>query len=162
MCLCKVRSKFLLIHFVLFLPPFQHWTYIYWSELAQSCPTLCDPMDSSQPSSSAHGIFQARILEWVVISFSRGSSWPRDRTQVSHIVGRSFTVWATREAHSWTTVRGSNCPRPQTNVLPLFQSNPQQDESSNFIGIPGAPCENQSTLLITTFWYWILACVWFV
>ena len=47
--------------------------------------------------SSIHGIFQASILEWVAISFSRGSSWPRDQTRVSHIVGRCFTVWATRE-----------------------------------------------------------------
>ena len=53
------------------------------SEVAQSCPTLGDPRDCSPPGSSVHGIFQARILEWVAISFSRGSSWPRDRTQVS-------------------------------------------------------------------------------
>ena len=51
--------------------------------VAQSCPTLCDPMDHSLPGSSVHGIPQARILEWVAISSSRGSSWPRDRTQVS-------------------------------------------------------------------------------
>ena len=49
----------------------------------QSCPTLCDSMDCSPPGSSAHGIFQARILEWVVVSFSRGSSRPRDQTRVS-------------------------------------------------------------------------------
>ena len=64
------------------------------SEVAQSCPTLCDPMDCSLPGSSVHGIFQARVPEWVAISFSRGSSQPRDWTQVSHIVGRRFTVWA--------------------------------------------------------------------
>ena len=68
------------------------------SEVAQSCPTLCDPMDCSLPGSSIHGIFQARVLEWVAISFSRGSSWPRNRTRVSHIAGRCFTIWATREA----------------------------------------------------------------
>ena len=56
-------------------------------------------MDCSPPGSSVHGIFQAWILEWVAVSFSRGSSWPRDRTRVSRIVGRRFTVWATREAH---------------------------------------------------------------
>ena len=66
------------------------------SEVAQLCLTLCDPMDCSLPGSSVHGIFQARILEWVAISFSRGSSQPSDRTQVSHIVGRCFTIWATR------------------------------------------------------------------
>jgi len=64
------------------------------SEVAQSCLTLCDPMDCSLLSPSGHGIFQATILEWVAISFSRGSSWPRDGTQVSRIVGRCFTVWA--------------------------------------------------------------------
>ena len=67
------------------------------SEVAQSCPILCDPMDCSLPGSSVHGIFQARVLEWVAISFSRRSSWPRDWTQVSRIVDRRFTVWATRE-----------------------------------------------------------------
>ena len=69
-----------------------------WSEVAQSCPTLCDPMDCSLPGSSVHGIFQAKVLEWIAISSSRGSSRPRDQTQISHIVGRRFTIWATREA----------------------------------------------------------------
>ena len=48
------------------------------SQVAQSCPTLCDPMDCSLPGSSVHGIFQARVLKWVVISFSKGSSHPED------------------------------------------------------------------------------------
>ena len=65
--------------------------------VAQSCPTLCDPMDCSPPGSSVHEIFQARILEWVAISFSRGSSQPRDWTRVSCTAGRFFTDWATRE-----------------------------------------------------------------
>ena len=60
------------------------------------CPTLCDPMDYG---SSVHGVFQARILEWVAMSSSRESSWFRDRTQVSCIAGRFFTIWVTREAH---------------------------------------------------------------
>ena len=55
------------------------------SEVAQSCPTLCDPMDCSLPDSSIHGIFQARVLEWGAISFSRGPFWPRDQTWVSQI-----------------------------------------------------------------------------
>ena len=55
------------------------------SELAQSCPTLCDPMDCSLQRSSVHEIFQTRVLEWVAISFSRGSSQPRDRICVSFI-----------------------------------------------------------------------------
>ena len=60
------------------------------SEVTQPCPTLCNPMDCSLPGSSVHEIFQARILEWVAISFSRGSSQSRDQTRVSRIVGRCF------------------------------------------------------------------------
>ena len=71
------------------------------SEVTQSCLTVCDPMDCSPPGSSDHGILPARILEWVAISFSRGSSQPRDRTQVSRIEGRCFNLWTTREAPSY-------------------------------------------------------------
>ena len=60
------------------------------NEVTQSCLPLCDPMDSSLTGSSVHGIFQARVLEWVAISFSRGSSQPRDQTHVSCIVGSRF------------------------------------------------------------------------
>ena len=62
-------------------------------KVSQSCPTLCDPVDCI-----VHGILQARILEWVAIPFSRGSSQPRDWTQVSCIAGGFSTSWATREA----------------------------------------------------------------
>ena len=58
----------------------------------ESCPTFCDPMDCSLPGSFVHGILQARILEWVAIAFSRISSSPRDRTQVSNITGRFLTI----------------------------------------------------------------------
>ena len=61
----------------------------------------CEPMDCSLPGSSVHGIFQVGIPEWVAFAFSRGSSQPRDRTQVSHIEGRHFTIRATREAFIW-------------------------------------------------------------
>ena len=64
------------------------------SEVTQSCPTLCDPVDCSLPGFSIHGILQARILEWVTISFSRGSFWPRDWTCISCIfcTGRWFST----------------------------------------------------------------------
>ena len=65
-----------------------------------SCSVMSDSLqlhDCSLPGSSVHGILQARILEWVAISFSRGSSGPRARTQVSHIAGRFFTIRVTRE-----------------------------------------------------------------
>ena len=61
-------------------------------KVAQLCPSIFDPMDL------VHGILQARILEWVAFPFSRGSSQPRDQTQVSRIAGRFFTSSATREA----------------------------------------------------------------
>ena len=67
-----------------------------WNRLVLSDSSR--PVDCSPPSSSVHGIVQARILEWVAVSFSRGSSWPRDRTQVSHIAGRRFNLCTTREA----------------------------------------------------------------
>ena len=76
----------------------QSWIFILFCEVAQSCLTLCNPMDCSLPGFSVHGILQARILEWVTISFSRGSSRPRDWTRVSCIGGRCFNLWATREA----------------------------------------------------------------
>ena len=66
-----------------------------WNEVAQSFPTLCDPMDCSLPGSSVHGMFQARTLEWVAIAFSNPNLQPRDWIQVSHIVGRRSTSWAT-------------------------------------------------------------------
>ena len=60
-------------------------------KVAQSCLTLCNLMDCSPPGSSVHGILQARIVEWVAVPFSRGSSQLKDRNQVSHIAGGFFT-----------------------------------------------------------------------
>ena len=81
-------------------------------EVTQSCPILCDPKDCSPPGTPVHGILQAR-MEWVALPFSRGFSWPRDRTWVSCIAGRFFTLWATREAH---------CSRNAANYLSLCGS----------------------------------------
>ena len=65
-------------------------------KVTQLCPSLCDSMDYS-----VHVILQARILEWVAFPFSRGSSQPRNRTQVSHIAGGFFTSWATGQAQEY-------------------------------------------------------------
>ena len=65
--------------------------------VAQSCPTLCNPMDCSSPGFSVHGILQARILEWSAMPFFRGFSRPKVQTQVSHIACRFFIIWATRD-----------------------------------------------------------------
>ena len=72
---------------------------IWVCQLLSHVLTLFDPMNWSPPVSSIHRIFQARILEWVAMPFSKGSSRPRDRTQISHIAGRLFTIWPNREAH---------------------------------------------------------------
>ena len=75
--------------------------------VAQSCLTVCNPVDCRSPGSSVHGILQARILEWVAMLFSRGSSRPRDQTWVSHMAGRFFTIWATGDQFSSVT---QSCP----------------------------------------------------
>ena len=109
---------------------------IRWGEVAQSFPTLCDPMDCSLQAFSVHGILQARILEWITVSFSRGSSRPRDRTQVSRIGGRCFNLWATREAQIYwvrnhcssmllihtTAADQARVQRPRVNGLRAFKS----------------------------------------
>ena len=66
--------------------------------VAQSCPTLCNPWTAAHQASLSMGILQAKILEWIAMPSSRRSSQPRDRSQVSCIVGGFFTIWATREA----------------------------------------------------------------
>ena len=84
-------------------------------------------MDGSLPGSSFHRIFQARVLEWVAISFSRRSSQPRDWTQVSHIVGRCFTIWATREEPKevWKSLKEGNL------ALPLWQEEINRQDGYN-------------------------------
>ena len=84
-----------IMEFKVLKPPSQPLPY-HEMRVAQLCPTLGNPMDHR-----VHGILHARILEWVAFPFSRGSSQPRDRTQVSCITGKFFTSWATREA-TWT------------------------------------------------------------
>ena len=75
-------------------------------KVAQSCPTVCDPRNYT-----VRGILQARILEWVAFPFSKGSSQPRDWTQISDVAGRFFTSWATKEAQKYWS--GLPCPPPE-------------------------------------------------
>ena len=88
--------------------------------VAQSCSTLCNPTDCSPPGSFVHGILQARILECVAISYSREPSTPRDRTQVSCIAGRFFTIWPPgKPILEWGAIsysKGSSQPRDRTCV----------------------------------------------
>ena len=102
--------------------------------VTQSWPTLCDPMDCIPPGSSVHGIFQARILEWVAISFSRGSSRPRDRTQVFCIAGRFFTIRTTREAQSHVGNGNSPCSHLQTSQI----TSGRNKQDRNLLGIAAA------------------------
>ena len=91
----SIKVNFLIMAIILSLYKMFRGIWIYREvKVAQLSPTLCNPMDYT-----VHGIFQDRILEWVVFPFSRGSSLPREQTQVSYIAGRFFTSWATREAH---------------------------------------------------------------
>ena len=100
--------------------------------------------------SSVHGIFQARVLEWVVISFSRGSSHPRDQTQVSHTVGRHFTIWAPREAQEKGNL--NICVRhPATKKLWMFSVQTRgkgwrgeglaSGSHGDFVSFPWLPCQ---------------------
>ena len=89
------------------------------SEVTQSCPTLCDPMDCRRLGSSIHRIFQARILEWIAISFSKGSSPPRDWTQVSCIPGR---LWGGSDSKDPGSIPGSGRSLGQRNGNPLQYS----------------------------------------
>ena len=93
-------------------------------KVTQWCITLWDPMNCSPPGSSLHGILQARIPEWISIPFSRWSSWPRDQTQVSHIAGRFFTIWVTREAHSGVTAAAKSLQSCPTLCDPIDSSPP--------------------------------------
>ena len=77
--------------------------------VAQWCPTRCNSMSCSLPGSSVPGILQARILEWIVIPFSRGTSRIRDGTRVSYIAGRFLTLWTTREGYGKDQELSSVC-----------------------------------------------------
>ena len=99
--LFHVNTDFHLFYFWWYDPLMAHFFTFYVSEKhkLQSCPTLCNPKDCT-----IHRILQARILECIAFPFPRGSSQPRDWTNVSHTAGRFFTSWATREAWYWEIV----------------------------------------------------------
>ena len=102
-------------------------------EITQSCLTLCRP---HAPGSSVHGILQARVLEWVAISFSRGSSQPGDWTQVSCIAGGFVTVWATREAQL-----------PNTSLIKKKYSLKERKESFYNLSWEGKTCCSVHSIL---------------
>ena len=119
--------------------------------------TLCNAMDCSLPCSSVHGIFQARILEWVSISSSRGSSWTRDRTHVSRIscIGRWVLYeWATQGALTGIFSAKKQNKRPQKESLMLNSTSPNQD----FIMVSAFPEMGSSTSQSGTTWSALARC----
>ena len=109
------------------------------AKLLQLCLTQCDPMNSSLPGSSVHGILQARILELVAMPFSRASSWPRDQTHVSCIAGRFLTaeprgnsrhLWGCIFSSQWFTLLWEQ--RESIHVITLLSS--VSEEGPWFVG----------------------------
>ena len=105
-------------------------TWLTWKCESLCHVWFCDPVDCSPPGSSVHGILQARILEWVAISFSKGSSWPRDWTKFFHTTGRLFTIWSPREAKTYmkltrsclTTCGPMDCSLPGCSIHGILQA----------------------------------------
>ena len=127
------------------------WHYVTsaseWVQVAQSCPTLCDPMDYT-----VHGILQARILEWAAYSISRGSSRPRNQTRVSCIAGGFFTSWDTREALKWLLKVDHNMPQGHlpAHWITNFQSSAPQWKKwfSHFLNLLGGGPSHRKRLTI--------------
>ena len=103
------------------------WVNVKWECESLSHVRLCNPMDRTARQAPLSLGFQARILEWVAIPFSRGSSWPSDRTQVSHIGGRLFTIWATQEALQLSTVFQDSWEQPKSSLAHLFSCSSSSD-----------------------------------
>ena len=129
-------------------------------------------MDCSPPGSSVHGVLQARILEWVAIPFSRGSSWPRDWTEVFHIVGRFCIVWATREVPLYAEILLFNnsgifirlccaCPPHHGLLNPSHTYAKYQHSLQNFLqSLPGVPRDPLTAVRIrgTCFFFFFFCC----
>ena len=115
--------------------PFASKGRVWGVLVAQSCLTLHNAMDCSLPGSSIHGVLQARIPEWVAISSSRGSFWPRDGAQVSCIASGFFTIWVTRDVHVLLTNSYFPYPDPQCHLFHglLGASHAWSSETSQWI-----------------------------
>ena len=135
--------------------------------VAQSCSTLFDSMDCNPPGSSAHRILQARILEWVAIPFSRGSSRPWDQTWFSHMAGRFFAIWVTREALPETILY----PPPPPPSPPFYRSQTEPlPQLGNFLMIHSisklnteSPSPDPGSITFplrssTSHWAWLSVC----
>ena len=126
--------------------------------VTQSCPILGNPIGCIPPHSSVLGISQARILEWVTIPFSRGSSPPRDLTRVSCTAGRFFTVWATREQILISRKKADRNQRSEPRPFPsarLFYSVASLHSLPGDVLVAKQACLPSSQL---SFWQWPMQC----
>ena len=125
-----------------------------WSEVAQLCPTLCIRMDCIAYHAPPLEIFQARVLEWVAIPFSRGSSQPRDWTRVFRIVGWCFTMWATREV--WVSHNVTHMPSLLSLPPTQASSHPSRSSQSTRLGslYYTAASHQLSILHMREYMYW--------
>ena len=124
-------------------PKLIHPKNLLWL-VTKSCLTLCDPMGCSPPGSSVHGFSQVRILEWVAISYSKGSSWPRDQTCIS-CIGRQIPYhWATSRAHLMCSVQFSSVPQSCPTLFDPMDCS-----------IPGFPVHHQLLEFTQTHVHWV-------
>ena len=123
---------------------FGHWAkgHLHSCLVAQSSPTLCDPMDCSPPDSSDHGILQTRILEWVAVPSSRGSSQPRDWTWILCTVGGYFTVEPPGKPQAKDPTRTKQwwAMYPGQKATPLFQSQSKLTDNKDFMSLWQVAC----------------------
>jgi len=116
-CICHSKDQSRDLRFAVHLKLTKHCqSTVHACSVTQLCLIFCDPMDCSQPDSTVHGIFQARILESVAISSSRGSSWPRDRTCVS-CIGRQFLYYRATWEACMKAEPSTHCDLSPTEIL---------------------------------------------
>ena len=128
------------------------WHLFYsWSVCGQSWPTLCNPMNCSWPGSSVHGIFQTGILEWVSISFFRGSSPPRDWTHISYIAGVFFTA----EPLGKPSIHGTRTNNPKIHQLSSVAQSCATLCNPRNCSMPGLPVHHQLPESTQTHVHWV-------
>ena len=138
--------------------------FVLWWQWSRSVVSnSCNHIDCNRPHSSVHGAFQARILEWVAIFFSKGSSQPRDRTHFSYIAGRFFTDWATKEFLSlclgWLQISPSL--RNKERIQPLLYLSLPGASADLWVALPKIRCLTEVVLQSPHKWHFIFFIIWY-